>query len=177
MKSLIKKSIIVLVAAPLALGSVSALANNHGMDGHQGKKGGHPGQQCHMDRGIWKQLDLTDAQKTQMKDLRQADRAAMKSDFKAHQQDFKIDHQKMQKLVMADNFDQAAVKSLAQEMATKQVDQQVKMAKSRHDMFNVLTTAQKQDFSKLQAEQHEKCMQKWQKMKERREAHADKKAQ
>lgn len=164
MKALIKKGTLVLLAAPLAFGSVSAMAA--GMGGHPGM--GHMGAKCGMgmERGIWKQLDLTDAQKTQLQQLRQQDREAMKAGFKANMQEIRASHEQMQKLVMADNFDQAAVKDLAQKMADKGVEAQVAMAKSRHDMFSVLTPEQKQEFSKLQGEQHQQCMEKWQEMKD-----------
>lgn len=165
MKAFMKKSLVVLIAAPLAFGSMSALAASHG--GH--KHGGKHHQQCGMgmERGIWNQLDLTDAQKDQLKELRQQDRQAMKEGFKAHKGEMKANHEKMQQLVMADNFDQAAVTSLAQDMANQRVEGQVKMAKSRHDMFSVLTPEQKAEFTKLSGEKHQQCMEKWQKMKDR----------
>lgn len=164
MKAFMKKSLVVLIVAPLALGSMSALAASHSGQQHGGKHG----QQCGMgmERGIWKQLDLTDAQKTQLKELRQKDRQAMKEGFKAHKGEMKANHEKMQQLVMADDFDQAAVTSLAQNMANQRVEGQVKMAKARHDMFSVLTPEQKQAFTKLKGEQHQQCMEKWQKMKD-----------
>ncbi len=164
MKSLMKKTTLVLLAAPLAFGSVSALAA--GMGGHDAKGPMHGKCGMGMERGIWKQLDLTDAQKTQLKELRQQDREAMKSGFKANMQEMRANHEQMQKLVMADNFDQAAVQELAQKMADQRVEGQVKMAKARHDMFSVLTPEQKQEFSKLQGEQHQQCMEKWQEMKD-----------
>ncbi|WP_086981737.1 CpxP family protein [Vibrio aphrogenes] len=165
MKSLIKKSALVLLAAPLAFGSVSALAA--GMGGHGDKAPMHGKCGMGMERGIWKKLDLTDAQKTQLKELRQKDREAMKTGFKANMQEMRIDRQEMQKLVMADNFDQAAVQKLAQKMADQRVEGQVKMEKSRHDMFSVLTPEQKQEFVKLQGEKHQQCMEKWEHMKDR----------
>lgn len=165
MKSFMKKSLVVLISAPLALGSMSALAAPHGGQQHGGK---HE-QQCGMgmERGIWNKLDLTDAQKDQLKELRQQDRQAMKEGFKAHKGEMKANHEKMQQLVMADDFDQAAVTSLAQDMANQRVEGQVKMAKSRHDMFSVLTAEQKEQFTKLSGEKHQQCMEKWEKMKDR----------
>ena len=166
MKSFITKSALVLLAAPLAFGSASALAAGHGDHVKMDQKCG-----MGMERGIWKQLDLTDAQKTKLKELRQQDFAAMKDGFKSNMAEMSAEHEQMQKLVMADNFDQAAVTDLAQKMAAQRVEGQVKMAKARHDMFSVLTPEQKQEFTKLKGEQHQQCMEKWQKMKD----HAHKK--
>ncbi|OEF29419.1 CpxP family protein [Vibrio rumoiensis] len=175
MKSIMKKSILVLLAAPLAFGSVSALAADHG---DQHKPGGKHGQKCGMgmERGIWKKLDLTDAQKTQLKELRQKDREAMKANGQSHKQAMKADREKMDSLVMADKFDESAVRTLTQKMADASVDMKVSFAKDRNEMFNVLTPEQKAEFKKLKGEQHQQCMEKMQKMKERKEAHADKKA-
>lgn len=176
MNALMKKTVLMLVAAPLTLGSVAAFADSKdSMSNHHGMMGGG---QCGMkgEMKIWHQLNLTDAQKTKLKDLRQTDRQAMKADFKAGKDAFKMNHEKMQKLVMAEKFDENAVRSLAQDMANNRVEQQVKMTKSRHDMFSVLTPEQKQEFSKLQATQHQQCMEKWEKMKEHREDRAEKKA-
>lgn len=162
MKSFITKSALVLLAAPLAFGSASALAAGHGDHLKMGQKCG-----MGMERGIWKQLDLTDAQKTQLKELRQQDFAAMKQGFKSNMQQMSADHQQMQQLVMADKFDQDAVQKLAQKMADQRVEGQVKMAKARYDMFSVLTPEQKQSFAKMKGEQHQQCMEKWEKMKDR----------
>ncbi|MGO2509436.1 MAG: CpxP family protein [Vibrio hibernica] len=176
MNALMKKTVLMLVAAPLTLGSVAAFADSKDhMSNHHGMMGGG---QCGMkgEMKIWHQLNLTDAQKSTLKDHRQTDRQAMKADFKAGKDGFKMNHEKMQKLVMAEKFDENAARSLAQDMANKRVEQQVKMARYRHDMFSVLTPEQKQEFSKLQATQHQQCMEKWEKMKEHHEARVEKKA-
>ncbi|MFV0574246.1 MAG: CpxP family protein [Vibrio sp.] len=175
MKSLMKKSALVLLAAPLAFGSVSALAA--GPSGHSPMMG--HGQKCGMgmERGIWKQLDLTDAQKDQLKTLREKDREAMKKGFAEHKDEMKANHDKMDALVMADNFDQAAVESLAKNMADQGAKVQVAMAKSRHDKFAVLTADQKEKFKTLKADQEKDCAAQWEKMKDRFEkAHGDKDA-
>ena len=162
MKSLMKKSTLILLAVPLAFGSVSALAASHGKHANMDPKCG-----MGMDRGIWKQLDLTDAQTSQLQELRKKDREAMKTGFQTHKQEMKANHDKMQALVMADNFDQVAVERLAKDMANQRVKGQVAMAKARHDKFSVLTAEQKQKFTKLKREQHQQCMEKWQKTKNR----------
>lgn len=173
MKSIMKKSVLVLLAAPLALGSASVLAASHG--DHQQRAGKH-GHQCGMgmERGIWKKLDLTDTQKNQLKELRQKDREAMKAKGQSHKKDLKANHQKMQNLVMADTFDEGAVRALSQKMANESVEMKVSFAKDRNEMFNVLTPEQKTAFKKLKGEQHQQCMEKWEKMKTHKEDRANK---
>ncbi|HBV76247.1 MAG TPA: stress adaptor protein CpxP [Vibrio sp.] len=174
MKSIMKKSVLVLLAAPLAFGSASALAASHGE--HQKMPGKH-GQKCGMgmERGIWKKLDLTETQKNQLKELRQKDREAMTAKSQSHKQTMKANHEQMQNLVMADNFDEGAVRALSQKIANESVDMKVSFAKDRNEMFNVLTSEQKAEFKKLKGEQHQQCMDKWDKMKAHKEDRANKK--
>ncbi len=70
-----KKLILAAVVLPLTLGTASAFAFG-GKDHHKG-----PRDECGpgMDRGIMRQLDLTDAQKEQLNELREANRAEMKA--------------------------------------------------------------------------------------------------
>ena len=60
-----KKALVIAIALPMALGSASALASGGGK--HHGGKGG-----CGMQDGrkVFSQLDLTDAQKEQMKSMK-----------------------------------------------------------------------------------------------------------
>ncbi len=83
-----KKLVLAAVVLPLTLGTASAFA--FGGKDHKGHRG-----ECGkgMDRGIMRQLDLTDAQKDQLKEMREANKAAMKAKFadghEAHMQSVK----------------------------------------------------------------------------------------
>ncbi|KLV07539.1 periplasmic repressor CpxP [Photobacterium aquae] len=151
----LKKTLALVIALPLALGSASALAygggKHHGGHGGKGACGMHDGKQ------MFRQLDLSDEQKSQLQEMRKANREAMKSEWAKHHGEMRANHQQMQKLVLADNFDEAAVRSLAEKMTEQQVERRVEMLKHRHDMLNVLTADQKAKYQQLQAERMEKC--------------------
>ncbi|MCW8329602.1 CpxP family protein [Photobacterium sp. SDRW27] len=156
-----KKTLLMAIALPLALGSASALAfggNNHN-GGHHGGKGycggGHEG------RKVFKELDLTDTQKQQMKTLRQANRDTMKANFSEKRAAMQANHQQMQALMLAEDFDENAVRDLAQKMSEQQVEHRVAMMEKRHEMLNILTPEQKVKYQQLQAERAEKCEARW----------------
>ncbi|MEH6530261.1 MAG: CpxP family protein [Photobacterium frigidiphilum] len=147
-----KKALVIAIALPMALGSASALAFGGG--NHHGGKGG-----CGMQDGrkVFSQLDLTDAQKEQMKSMREVNRDEMKSKRLEKHAEMKANHDKMQELVLASNFDENAVRDLAQQMSTAQVERRVAMLEKRHEMLNILTPEQKTQYQTLQAERAEKC--------------------
>ncbi len=151
----IKKLVLAAAVIPVAFASASAFAF--------GGKGDHKGGRCHggMDRGIFKQLDLTDAQKDQLKEMREANKAEMKQNYQANFEARKAErqayHDKVQQLVLADNFDQAAANDLAKEMVEQQTERKVKMLEKRHQMLSVLTPEQKAKFVELSKERMTKC--------------------
>lgn len=151
----LKKTLALVIALPLALGSASALAygggkhhNDHGGKNSCGMKGGH---------AMFRGLDLTDAQKQEMKELRKTNREAMHSEMASRHGEMQTQHQKMQQLVLADNFDESAVRALAEQMTEQQVERRVTMLKQRHEMLQILTPAQKTKYQQLQAERSEQC--------------------
>ncbi|MGF1724531.1 CpxP family protein [Photobacterium nomapromontoriensis] len=150
-----KKTLALVIALPLALGSASALAYGGGKQHHdQGGKNS-----CGMKSGhaMFRGLDLTDTQKKEMKALRQANRDTMRSEIASHHAEMQAQHQKIQQLVLADNFDESAVRALAEQMTEQQVDRRVSMLKQRHDMLQILTPDQKVKYQQLQAERSEQC--------------------
>ncbi|NMU67201.1 CpxP family protein, partial [Vibrio parahaemolyticus] len=72
-----KKRVVGAVVLLLTLGAASAFAYG-GKNHHKG-----PRDECGMgmDRGVMRQLDLTDAQKDQLKEMREANKAEMKAKF------------------------------------------------------------------------------------------------
>ncbi|MGF1699889.1 CpxP family protein [Photobacterium makurazakiensis] len=150
-----KKTLALVIALPLALGSASALAYGGGKH-HEGKGGKGA---CGMQNGhkVFRQLDLTDAQKEQMKELRTANRDEMRNDKSGKRAAMQAQHQEMQALVLADTFDEAAVRALAEKMTEQQVERRVVMLEKRHEMMNILTPEQKVKYQELQAERTEKC--------------------
>ncbi len=168
-----KKLVIAATVLPLALGSASALAYGGGKGGHHGKGGegmcgGFDGKR------MFRELDLTDAQKEQMKELRQANKEAMKAkfsgDFAAKKAEMQARQQKMQDLVLADNFDADAANAMASEMVQQQTERRVQMLEKQQEMLNILTPEQKVKFKELQQERMEKCFSKMESRVEKRAA-------
>ncbi|MEZ9343311.1 CpxP family protein [Vibrio cyclitrophicus] len=159
-----KKLVLAAAALPLIFGTVSAYAYGGGdKSDHKGmhdKCGG-------FDKKVMRQLDLTDAQKEQLKEMREADRAEMKAKRGANKTakmaQMKAHHEKVQALVLADNFDEAAANDLASQMVAKQTERRVAMLKKQHDMMSVLTAEQKTQLKEIQQERMSKCADKMEK--------------
>lgn len=148
-----KKTLVMAIALPLALGSASALAYGGGKSHHGGKGG------CGMMDGgkkMFRALDLTSEQKTQMKELRESHREQRQANDDVREAR-KASHQQMQQLLLAENFDEAAIRQLAQQMSEQQLDRRVAMLKNRHEMLNILTPEQKTKLQQLQSERMAKC--------------------
>lgn len=147
-----KKALVIAIALPMALGSASALAFGGG--NHHGGKGG-----CGMQDGrkVFSQLDLTDAQKEQMKSMREANRDEMKNKRLEKRTAMKANHDKIQELVLASDFDENAARDLAQQMSEAQIEGRVARLEKRHEMLNILTPEQKTTYQTLQAERVEQC--------------------
>ncbi len=161
-----KKLMLIALMAPFALGSASALASGEKTPPPPGPGPKGFDQMCHggFERGMFKDLNLTDAQKTQLKEMREKGREAMKGEmeknFAAHREEMKAFQAQEQKLVLADNFDQAAANALAKQMAEKQAERRVEMMSKRHDMLSVLTAEQKQKYAQLMQDRQQSCEQK-----------------
>lgn len=153
-----KKTLIALVALPMVLGSAGVMARG-GDHGSQGGKHGGLG----FDHQIMKQLELTDAQKEEFKTLHKQ----MREEGKAAKQDrsekraaMKANRDQMEKLILAEKFDESAVRDLAQKMANDRIEGEVKFAKARHDMMQILTPEQRQKLQEIRKEQQAKRLEK-----------------
>ncbi|ARD39772.1 universal stress protein [Edwardsiella ictaluri] len=91
-------------------------------------------------------VNLTEHQRQQMRDLMQTTRHGF-AGVKLH------DIEAMHRLVTAEQFDEIAVKTLAEKMAQESVIRQVEMARIRNMVFNLLTSDQK---AQLNARYHQK---------------------
>jgi periplasmic protein CpxP/Spy len=99
-------------------------------------------------------LNLTDAQKTQMKAIMQKEHPAMKPLF---QQSHQIDQQLRQ--YVEGTYDEAKVRTLAAQKAQVEVEMTVQRTRIHNEMFQVLTADQQAKLKELEA-QHEARMQK-----------------
>ncbi|BFM51387.1 CpxP family protein [Marinomonas sp. THO17] len=155
-----KQLIIASLVLPLTLGASTSFAYDN--KGHKGPRG--PQQECRMgdfDRGMMKELALTDNQKEQLKELRKAHRDAMKAKFeKAPKPDTaarEAHMNQLKELMMADTFDSAKAIELAKEMSEKRIERQVNMLSQQHKMLSILTPEQKTKFFELQQERARDC--------------------
>ncbi|PMG65449.1 CpxP family protein [Vibrio lentus] len=159
-----KKLVLAAAVLPLMLGTASAFAYGGGDKGDQkgmdGKCGG-------FDKKVMRQLDLTDAQETELKEMREANRAEMKEKHAGNKADkmakMKAHQEKVQDLVLADTFDEAAANDLASQMVEKQTERRVAMLKKQHQMMSVLTAEQKTQLKEIQQERMTKCADKMEK--------------
>lgn len=148
MMKMIKKLMLATVVLPIALGSAGAFAG-----------GGKDNQRPSMERcqagpilnpKVIKRLDLTDAQKQQMKALRQADRADRKA--KRDEREKRING-----LLMADKFDQSKAEAMVKEGQNNRVERQVHMLEQQFKMLSILTPAQKEKLMTLNEKHQQKC--------------------
>ena len=125
-----------LVFALVALGTVFAIAQKGGDGDWKGKRGGHH----HGGFGFMaEKLNLTDAQKAQVKEIMEASRAKMQPLREAG----KANHQKMEAATANGQFDEAAVSAIAQEQATIGAQMIVEKARVKSQIFQILTAEQK----------------------------------
>ncbi|PSW04901.1 CpxP family protein [Photobacterium lipolyticum] len=152
-----KKALAMAIALPLTLGSASALA--YGGGGHNGGK--HNGCDMQDGRKVFRALDLTDAQQDEMKSLREANRAAMTAQRQGLRAAMQENHDQMQTLMLADNFDDAAVRELARKMSADQAEHRMAMLENRHKILSILTPEQKEKYKQLQSDRRAKCEARW----------------
>ncbi|CAM2978887.1 Spy/CpxP family protein refolding chaperone [Vibrio rarus] len=157
-----KKWLAVAMMVPLTLGSASVLANGK-KDGDKGHKGGHACEMRMDGKKAFRGLDLTDAQKTEMKKIRDEVRASKKAEGDSKRQQMKSMKDQEQQLVLAADFDEAKAQQLASSMVAERTAMKVEKMRTMHRMMSVLTDDQKQKLVDKQAEKATKCEQKMQK--------------
>ncbi len=129
----------------LAATSISSYAGpDRGHEGHGLAAGFH--------MKAFKGLDLTDAQKEQIKTLMQQHRASMPK-----RDELKPDMEQLQALIQADSFDEAAVRSLLQAQQKDKLEHEVARAKLQFDINKVLTVEQKAKLAERQQKWQEKA--------------------
>lgn len=104
----------------------------------RGGQGGGPGGGNVEDR-FARLLSLTDAQKTQIKNLREQAQTASKPYF----EQIKPITEQMHKLIEAPAFDEAAARALAQKMSQLQTEIHLIQAKTEAAIYQLLTPEQK----------------------------------
>ena len=127
--------------------------DGHGKNGHhqmQGERGGHNDM-----RKMFRGLDLTDAQKTEMKALFSAHRDEMKQN-RPSKEARAAQKQQMLAFITSSNFNEAEVK---QALAAKQEARQQKavgMIKLQNQAYQLLTPEQQEQFKQRFAKHHKR---------------------
>jgi periplasmic protein CpxP/Spy len=114
-------------------------------------------------RGL-RELDLTDAQREQVRGIVQSNEAA----FKEIGDRLRVARDGMDALITADAVDEAAIRAKSAEVAAVQADAAVLRARVRHDVFSVLTAEQQAKAKELRAQREARQKERGQNARERR---------
>lgn len=110
-------------------------------------KGGHRGERGGFGR-MAEKLNLTEAQKEQVKQIMEASRAKVQP----LREQMKANHQKMEAATANGQFDEAAVSAIAQEQATIGAQLIVEKERAKSQMFQILTAEQKVQFEQFKSQ-------------------------
>lgn len=177
---------VLLIGAAAAAFSVSALAGGHrGAHGDHGAKSGHHGETCmhegqggrhagggmmgegrHLDR-LLGDAKLTDAQRTQIRDIQTQARADLKA---LHGPDGMPMHHGMSLLAEA-KPDATAAEKARQQMLARHDKVSQRMLKAQLDIANVLTPAQRAQIATAMKARHDRMSERMNKRAEHRAAH------
>ena len=96
----------------------------------------------------FRELDLTDDQKAQLKQIAESHR----DEFKAAGEKARAAHDGMQALMEADQIDENAIRAKSQEIAAAEADVMILNAKVRQQSMQVLTSEQQAKLKELRAQ-------------------------
>lgn len=134
-----------LVFALVAISTVFAIGQKGGGGGWKGGRGGHH-------RGgfgrIAEKLNLTAAQKTQVKSIMEASRAKIQP----LKESMKANRRKMNEATANGQFDEAQVSAIATEQATIGAQLIVEKERAKSQMFQILTAEQKVQMQQFKAQ-------------------------
>lgn len=139
-----------LLASSMALG-VASLAQAQPASGPAERPGAHRmsmdghGHQGHGMRGMYRQLNLTDAQQDQIFKIRHEQTPAFREQMKK----VRAAREELHKLASADRLDEAAVRRAADAQAKAMSDLAVMHAQTHNRVRSVLTPEQRAQFDKL----------------------------
>ncbi len=129
---------------------MSAYAGHHGegeKQGHSEMRGHH-----HAGMGVLAKLDLTEDQKAKVKEIMSQQKNNMKQamgERRAHRDD-------MRGLVESDAFDAQKARELIAQQQAEELEMKLAMLKAQHEIYKVLTPAQREQAKAIRAEYKEK---------------------
>ncbi len=147
MNKMKKHTIAFLVFALVAISTVFAVAQKSGVDGEgRGKRGfGHRGHHRGGFGRMAEKLNLTDAQKAQVKTIMDANKANTQSLREAS----KANRQKLNAATENGQFDEATVTAIAQEKAGISAQMTVEKLRVKSQIFQILTAEQKAQMAQM----------------------------
>jgi len=125
-------------------------AMHHGMRGMHGGFMGQPGFAM-----MLHQLNLTDDQKAQVKQIFEAE----KPNMKPLMQQQSLSHQQMMQLITSGNFDQAKATAIATQEAQTHIQMEVEHAKIGSQIYQLLDSTQKAKVADMMAKHQERMQQ------------------
>jgi Spy/CpxP family protein refolding chaperone len=139
----------------LALALVAGIALAQGPDGGKLMHRGMHDDMMGMGMGFLHQLNLSDEQHAQVKQIFQAERPNIKPLMQQEAQS----HQQMMQLITGGPFDQAKVTALAQQEAQVHVQLQVEHAKMASQVYALLDSTQKAKVADMMAKHQQRMQQ------------------
>ncbi len=139
-----------IVFALVAIGTIFAFAQKGEGGGKRGGRGfgGHRGGFGRMAE----KLNLTDAQKEQVKQITEASRAKIKPLM----ENMRANHQKMETLTANGQFDEAQVQAVASEQGTISAQLIVEKERTKAQIFQILTDEQKAQTNQMKEQMKER---------------------
>lgn len=139
-----------LVAASL-LASAPVLANEHGScDRHHAGKADHQGGKHAFHSGL-KELNLTDAQRAQVKDIMEKQKPQREASWK----ELRESHKALREASRGDNYDAAKVRELATRQAQLKAEMTVQRIETMRQVYALLTPEQKQKWDAKRERRHD----------------------
>jgi protein CpxP len=138
-----------LVAASL-LATAPAMANEHGgCNRHHAGKAGHGGK--HDFQARLKELNLTEAQQAQVKDIMEKQKPQREARWK----ELRESHQALREASRGENYDAAKVRELASKQAQLKAEMTVQRIETMHQVYALLTPEQKQKWDAKRERRHD----------------------
>jgi Spy/CpxP family protein refolding chaperone len=144
-KSQFVSGIIALTLAATAAVSQNAAGGPHGRGGFLGHEFGF----------FADYLDLTDAQRAQMKQTLAAEKATLKPLIQQEEQS----HQQMLQLIQGGSFDEAKAQSIATQESQTHIQLEVQKARIHSELYQLLTADQKAKLAQFLAKRQQRMQQ------------------
>lgn len=145
-----KFTIGLLLAALVSLGTILAFGQQSDGENDGKRMRGHHGKRGHF--GMMKQLDLTDAQKEQIKAIRQASRESTQS----LRENLKANREQLRQVTANGQFNEAQVQAIATQQSGIMAQLLVERTRVKSQIYQILTAEQKAKIEEMKAKMLER---------------------